>query len=93
MFCVGFVLKVMDMQISFFYSASVFNQPIGSWETSKVTDMHNIFNYSTSFNQPILDTSQVTNMAVMFQFASLLKLGNFSDDCILLEISLLWALP
>ena len=37
-----------------------FNQPIGDWDTSKVTDMRSMFKLASSFNQPIgnWDTSQ-----------------------------------
>ena len=43
---------------------SAFNQNISGWNTSKVTDMTEMFAGTTSFNQPIggWDTSNVTNM-------------------------------
>ena len=49
-----------------FYGSS-FNQPIGAWDTSRITDMSEMFALS-SFNQPIggWDTSQVTTMSAMF---------------------------
>ena len=36
-----------------------FNQPIGGWDTSNVTDMGYMFNDARSFNQLIGDTSNV----------------------------------
>ena len=55
-----------------------FNQPIGKWDTSKVTDMDRMFhgqawNGGTSaFNQPIgdWDVSKVTNMFQMFAYTT-----------------------
>ena len=46
-----------------------FNEPIGNWDVSNVTDMQNMFN-RTNFNQPLnnWDVSKVTNMSTMFQF-------------------------
>jgi surface protein len=48
-----------------------FNEPIGHWDTSSVTDMSFAFNQARSFNQPISywDTSKVENMQYMFDAA------------------------
>ena len=47
-----------------FYGAREFNQPIGSWNTSAVTDMHMMFSTAEKFNQPIgsWNTSAVRDM-------------------------------
>ena len=51
-----------------FGGARVFNQDIGSWNTSNVNDMSWMFTSATAFNQDIgsWDTSNVTNMYRMF---------------------------
>ena len=50
--------------------ALAFNQPL-SFDTSSVTNMHNMFDYASAFNQPLsFDTSKVTDMALMFFVAS-----------------------
>ncbi|XRB11502.1 EF-hand domain-containing protein [Pseudoscourfieldia marina] len=55
-----------------FEGASAFNQPIGNWDVSKVTDMSNMFYGASAFNQPIgnWDVSKVTNMEYVFDGAS-----------------------
>ena len=60
-----------------FWGARNFNQPIGDWNTSKVTTMEGMFEKATSFNQPIdnWDTSKVTTMDRMFEGASSLDKG------------------
>jgi surface protein len=52
----------------YFYNDSYFNQPIGNWDVSNVTDMANMF-HNTAFNQPIgnWDVSNVTNMTNMLR--------------------------
>ena len=46
-----------------------FNQPLSSWQVSKVTDMQGMFQLNTRFNQDIdsWDTQRVTSMSYMFR--------------------------
>ena len=49
-----------------------FNQPIGNWDVSNVTDMSGMFENAEAFNQPIgnWDVSNVTDMRNMFYAAT-----------------------
>ena len=51
-----------------FLGAKAFNQPIGNWDVSKVTDMSKMFAGAKAFNQPIgdWDVSNVTKMGAIF---------------------------
>ena len=50
------------------FAGTKFNQPIGNWNTSNVTDMSYMFSGATVFNQPLnnWDVSNVTDMSYMF---------------------------
>ena len=71
---------ISDMSLLFFNSvnglphsfAENFNQPIGSWDVSNVTNMSSMFLQAFSFDQPIdsWDVSSVTDMSTMFKNAS-----------------------
>jgi surface protein len=65
-------LSGLSQSISMFRNCSLFNSPIGDWNTSSVTRFDNMFNGATSFNQPIgsWNTAAVTNMSSMFQNAT-----------------------
>ena len=51
-----------------FCNAKNFNQPIGGWDTSKVTNMNSMFYNASNFNQPIekWDVSNVNIIDMMF---------------------------
>tara|TARA_B100000900_G_scaffold414614_1_gene441764 strand:+ start:9 stop:3200 length:3192 start_codon:yes stop_codon:yes gene_type:complete len=58
-----------------------FNQPIGGWNVSSVTDMEYMFSRCYIFNQPIgdWDTSNVTNMSSMFSTSSAFNQNLLTD--------------
>ena len=68
------VTSLLSNMSHMFYFAKNFNQPIGSWDVSKVTNMSGMFcdTALTSFNQPIgnWNVSKVTNMSGMFRSAT-----------------------
>jgi surface protein len=55
-----------------FWDATTFNQNIGGWDVSNVTDMSRMFRSAAAFNQNISgwDVSSVTNMLEMFYLAT-----------------------
>jgi surface protein len=51
-----------------FMNAEAFNQPIGDWDTSKVSNMRFMFSRAKSFNQPVdgWNISNVEDSMLMF---------------------------
>jgi surface protein len=60
-----------------FGDCTLFNHPIGNWNTAAVTSMGSIFRFAGSFNQPIgnWNVSNVTSMSDAFRSA-----GAFNQD-------------
>ena len=66
-------LKTEQKSFSFLLKdCIVFNQPIGNWNTSNVTDMLAMFTNAQKFNKPIgnWDVGKVTDMSEMFLWAN-----------------------
>ena len=65
--------RITDMSflIAYWGGNELFNQDIGNWDVSNVTDMSGMFDSAQYFNQPIgnWDVSNVTDMGYMFNFA------------------------
>ena len=66
------VTNIKDMSNLFTIVPTDFDEPIGGWDVSRVTNMEGMFFELTSFNQPLnnWDVSNVTNMALMFTEAT-----------------------
>ena len=66
------VTTLITNMSSMFQNATVFNQPISSWDTNRVTNMTSMFQGATAFSQPIgnWNVTNVTNMTSMFQGAT-----------------------
>jgi surface protein len=67
------------------FHSSSFNQPIGNWDTRKVTNMGAMFYNTSTFNQDISnwETSGVTNMNDMFGLATSFNI-DLSSWCVTL---------
>jgi surface protein len=64
-----------------FEKAKKFNQPIGQWDVSKVTDMEDMFLNARTFNQPLnnWDITKADNTYGMF-FGSAMSPSNYPRD-------------
>lgn len=75
------ITQITDLSRLFHFhdydSASTFNQDIGRWDVSNVTNLGSMFNGNTSFNQDLhrWDVSQVVDMHGVFH-----KATNFNGD-------------
>ena len=61
-----------------------FNSPVNHWDTSNITDMSYLFEYTQLFNQPLdkWNTSNVTDMEGMFYIAK-----SFNQDISVFDVS------
>ena len=68
-----------------FKNRSSFNENIGNWDVSSVTNMQSLFNDATAFNQVIgnWDVSSVTNMHDMFHFGFFLQPTDRQLGCVI----------
>ena len=57
-----------------FYRASSFDQPLGNWNVSTITDMSAIFALASSFNQPIVSWN-LSNVIDIEKKKGLLQIG------------------
>ena len=68
------------------FENTLFNYPIGNWNTSLVTDMNQMFVYDSAFNQPIgsWNTSSVVDMRAMFASATSFNqpIGNWNTSAV-----------
>ena len=66
---------------------TLFNQPIGDWDTSSVTNMSSVFHQNTTFDQDISnwDITNVTTMqAFSFEFGSTTPISTANYDALLI---------
>ena len=61
----------MTSMYGMFWRATWFNQPLDSWDVSKVTDTGNMFREAASFNQPLngWTTTSLESTRSMFTYA------------------------